>query len=140
MVSLTLQAGPVGGVVRVVLVREPRWLRWHYFATDQDLSVADSVLENEVADRSAFWSRSTATSRRDARSGTAAVASCVGQRRDIQSDKYVGRRWWSCNRPRTSRRSRLSDASDSPSDKKERRPSHANPLSRVTSRGDPKGI
>ena len=42
---------PVGGVIRVVLVREPdRWVA--YFSTDPDLSVA-SILET-VADRSAL--------------------------------------------------------------------------------------
>ena len=42
---------PVGGVIRVVLLREPdRWVA--YFSTDPDLSVA-SILET-VADRSAL--------------------------------------------------------------------------------------
>ena len=51
---------PVGGVIRVVLVREPdRWVA--YFSTDPDLSVA-SILET-VADRWR-WSRSSTTSRR----------------------------------------------------------------------------
>ena len=51
---------PVGGVIRVVLVREPdRWVA--YFSTDPDLSVA-SILETVATARR--WSRSSTTSRR----------------------------------------------------------------------------
>ena len=51
---------PVGGVIRVVLVREPdRWVA--YFSTDPDLSVA-SILDRWPTARR--WSRSSTTSRR----------------------------------------------------------------------------
>ena len=51
---------PVGGVIRVVLVREPdRWVA--YFSTDPDLSVASSSRRWPTARR---WSRSSTTSRR----------------------------------------------------------------------------
>ena len=76
---------PVGGVIRVVLVCEPdRWVA--YFSTDPDLSVA-SILET-VADRSGVGA---GLPRRQggARSGTAAVASCVGQRGGVEPDRLV---------------------------------------------------
>ena len=70
---------PVGGVIRVagVLVREPdRWVA--YFAIDPDLSAA-SILET-VADRSALEQVYHDVKEVPAWSGSATIASCVGQR------------------------------------------------------------
>ena len=111
---------PVGGVIRVVLVREPdRWVA--YFSTDPDLSVA-SILET-VADRSAL----------EQVFHDVKEVHGAGQQQlrhvwaNVGAWNLIG--WWhtlvelwAWNRPQ----SRLCDRSDSPWDKKERRPSHAN--------------
>ena len=111
---------PVGGVIRVVLVREPdRWVA--YFSTDPDLSVA-SILET-VADRSALEQVF-----HDVKEVHGAGQQ---QLRDVWANvgawNLIG--WWhtlvelwAWDRPQ----SRLRDRSDSPWDKPERRPSHAN--------------
>ena len=112
---------PVGGVIRVVLVREPdRWVA--SFSTDPDLSVA-SILET-VADRSALGA---GLPRRQGGSwsGAATIAPCVGQRGGVEFDRLVahaGGAVGAWDRPQ----SRLHDRSDSPWDKPERRPWHAN--------------
>ncbi len=111
---------PVGGVIRVMLVREPdRWVA--YFSTDPDLSVA-SILET-VADRSAF----------EQVFHDVKEVHGAGQQQlrhvwaNVGAWNLIG--WWhtlvelwAWNRPQ----SRSCDRSDSPWDRKERRPSHAN--------------
>ena len=111
---------PVGGVIRVVLVREPdRWVA--YFSTDPDLSVA-SILET-VADRSAL----------EQVFHDVKEVHGAGQQQlrhvwaNVGAWNLIG--WWhtlvelwAWGRPQ----SRLRDRSDSPWDKPERRPSHAN--------------
>ena len=111
---------PVGGVIRVVLVREPdRWVA--YFSTDPDLSVA-SILET-VADRSAL----------EQVFHDVKEVHGAGQQQlrhvwaNVGAWNLIG--WWhtlvelwAWDRPQ----SRLRDRSDSPWDKPERRPSHAN--------------
>ena len=111
---------PVGGVIRVVLVREPDcWVA--YFSTDPDLSVA-SILET-VADRSAL----------EQVFHDVKEVHGAGQQQlrhvwaNVGAWNLIG--WWhtlvelwAWNRPQ----SRSCDRSDSPWDKKERRPSHAN--------------
>ena len=110
---------PVGGVIRVVLVREPdRWVA--YFSTDPDLSVA-SILET-VADRSAL----------EQVFHDVKEVHGAGQQQlrhvwaNVGAWNLIG--WWhtlvelwAWDRPQ----SRLRDRSDSPWDKPERRPSHA---------------
>jgi hypothetical protein len=111
---------PVGGVIRVVLVREPdRWVA--YFATDPNLSVA-SILE-AVADRGAL---------EQAFHDVKEVHGAGEQQlrhvwANVGAWNLIG--WWhtlvelwAWDRPQ----SRLCDRSDSPWDKEERRPSHAN--------------
>ena len=111
---------PVGGVIRVVLVREPdRWVA--YFSTDPDLSVA-SILET-VADRSAL----------EQVFHDVKEVHGAGQQQlrhvwaNVGAWNLIG--WWhtlvelwAWDRPQ----SRSCDRSDSPWDKAERRPSHAN--------------
>jgi DDE superfamily endonuclease len=111
---------PVGGVIRVVLVREPEsWVA--YFSTNPELSVA-SILE-AVADRSAL----------EQVFHDVKEVHGAGQQQlrhvwaNVGAWNLIG--WWhllvelwAWNRPRT----RLCDRSDSPWDKKKRRPSHAN--------------
>ena len=111
---------PVGGVIRVVLVREPdRWVA--YFSTDPDLSVA-SILET-VADRSAL----------EQVFHDVKEVHGAGQQQlrhvwaNVGAWNLIG--WWhtlvelwAWDRPT----SRSCDRSDSPWDKAERRPSHAN--------------
>jgi DDE superfamily endonuclease len=111
---------PAGGVIRVVLVREPdRWVA--YFATDPGLSVA-TILE-AVADRSALEQVF-----HDVKEVPGA-----GQQQlrhvwaNVGAWNLIG--WWhtlvelwAWDRPA----SRSCDRSDSPWDKAERRPSHAN--------------
>ena len=111
---------PVGGVIRVVLVREPdRWVA--YFSTDPDLSVA-SILET-VADRSALEQVF-----HDVKEVHGAGEQ---QLRHVWANvgawNLIG--WWhtlvelwAWDRPK----SRSCDRSDSPWDRAERRPSHAN--------------
>ena len=110
----------VGGVIRVVLVREPdRWVA--YFATDPELSVA-SILE-AVADRGAL----------EQVFHDVKEVHGAGQQQLRHVWANVGAwnliSWWSTlvelwawDRPQA----RLCDRSDSPWDKEERRPSHAN--------------
>ena len=111
---------PVGGVIRVVLVREPdRWVA--YFSTDPDLSVA-SILET-VADRSALEQVF-----HDVKEVHGAGQQQLRHvRANVGAWNLIG--WWhtlvelwAWDRPQ----SRLRDRSDSPWDKPERRPSHAN--------------
>jgi hypothetical protein len=111
---------PVGGVIRVVLVREPR--RWvAYFATDPELSVA-SLLE-AVADRSAL----------EQVFHDVKEVHGAGQQQlrhvwaNVGAWNLIG--WWhtlvelwAWDRSQ----GRLCDRSDSPWDQAERRPSHAN--------------
>jgi hypothetical protein len=111
---------PVGGVIRVVLVREPdRWVA--YFATDPDLSVA-AILE-AVADRSAL----------EQVFHDVKEVHGAGQQQlrhvwaNVGAWNLIG--WWhtlvelwAWDRPA----SRSCDRSDSPWDRAERRPSHAN--------------
>ena len=111
---------PVGGVIRVVLVREvERWVA--YFSTDPDLSVA-AILE-AVADRSAL----------EQVFHDVKEVHGAGQQQlrhvwaNVGAWNLIG--WWhtlvelwAWNRPQA----RLRDRSDSPWDKPERRPSHAN--------------
>jgi hypothetical protein len=111
---------PVGGVIRVVLVSEPDgWVA--YFATDPDLSVA-SILET-VADRSAL----------EQVFHDVKEVHGAGQQQlrhvwaNVGAWNLIG--WWhtlvelwAWDRPK----SRLCDRSDSPWDRAERRPSHAN--------------
>jgi hypothetical protein len=111
---------PVGGVIRVVLVREPdRWVA--YFSTDPDLTVA-SILET-VADRSALEQVF-----HDVKEVHGAGEQ---QLRHVWANvgawNLIG--WWhtlvelcAWDRPA----SRSCDRSDSPWDRAERRPSHAN--------------
>jgi hypothetical protein len=110
----------VGGVIRVVLVREVEsWVA--YFATDPELSVA-SILE-AVADRSAL----------EQVFHDVKEVHGAGQQQlrhvwaNVGAWNLIG--WWhtlvelwAWNRSRA----RLCDRSDSPWDQKERRPSHAN--------------
>ena len=110
---------PVGGVIRVVLVREPdRWVA--YFSTDPDLSVA-SILET-VADRSAL--EQVFHDVKEVHGADSNNCAMCGQRGGVEPDRLVahagGAVGW--DRPQ----SRLRDRSDSPWDKPERRPSHAN--------------
>jgi hypothetical protein len=111
---------PVGGVIRVVLVREPdRWVA--YFSTDPNLSVA-SILE-AVADRSALEQvfhdvkEVHGAGEQQLRHVWANVGAW-----NLIGWWYTLVELWGWNRPR----SRLCDRSDSPWDKEERRPSHAN--------------
>jgi len=111
---------PVGGVIRVVLVREPdRWVA--YFSTDPDLSVA-AILE-AVADRSGL----------EQVFHDVKEVHGAGQQQlrhvwaNVGAWNLIG--WWhtlvelwAWDRPA----SRSCDRSDSPWDKAERRPSHAN--------------
>ena len=111
---------PVGGVIRVVLVREVEsWVA--YFSTDPDLSVA-AILE-AVADRSAL----------EQVFHDVKEVHGAGQQQlrhvwaNVGAWNLIG--WWhtlvelwAWNRPHA----RLRDRSDSPWDKPERRPSHAN--------------
>jgi hypothetical protein len=111
---------PVGGVIRVVLVREPdRWVA--YFSTDPDLTVA-SILET-VADR---WALEQVF--HDVKEVHGAGEQ---QLRHVWANvgawNLIG--WWhtlvelwAWDRPA----SRSCDRSDSPWDRAERRPSHAN--------------
>jgi DDE superfamily endonuclease len=110
---------PVGGVIRVVLVREPdRWVA--YFATDAEASVA-SILET-VADRAAL----------EQVFHDVKEVHGAGQQQlrhvwaNVGAWNLIG--WWhtlvelwAWDRPHA----RLCDRSDSPWDKAERRPSHA---------------
>jgi hypothetical protein len=111
---------PVGGVIRVVLVRQPdRWVA--YFATDPELSAA-AILE-AVADRSAL----------EQVFHDVKEVHGAGQQQlrhvwaNVGAWNLIG--WWhtlvelwAWDRPA----SRSCDRSDSPWDKAERRPSHAN--------------
>ena len=111
---------PVGGVIRVVLVRElESWVA--YFSTDPDLSVARSW--RAVADRSAL----------EQVFHDVKEVHGAGQQQlrhvwaNVGAWNLIG--WWhtlvelwAWNRPQA----RLRDRSDSPWDKPERRPSHAN--------------
>jgi hypothetical protein len=111
---------PVGGVIRVVLVREPdRWVA--YFSTDPELSAA-TILE-AVADRSAL----------EQVFHDVKEVHGAGQQQLRHVWANVGAwnliTWWhtlvelwAWDRPA----SRSCDRRDSPWDKKERRPSHAN--------------
>jgi DDE superfamily endonuclease len=111
---------PVGGVIRVVLVREvDGWVA--YFATDPELSVA-AILET-VADRSAL----------EQVFHDVKEVHGAGQQQLRHLWANVGAwnliTWWhtlvelwAWDRPQA----RLCDRSDSPWDKKARRPSHAN--------------
>jgi hypothetical protein len=111
---------PVGGAIRVVLVQEPdRWVA--YFATDPDLSVA-SILE-AVADRSAL--EQVFHELKEVHGAGQQQVRHVWA--NVGAWNLIG--WWHTlvelwgwNRPQ----SRLCDRSDSPWDKEERRPSHAN--------------
>ena len=111
---------PVGGVIRVVLVREPdRWVA--YFATDPQLSAA-SILE-AVADRSALEQvfhdvkEVHGAGQQQLRHVWANVGAW-----NLIGWWYTLVELWGWSRPQ----SRLCDRSDSPWDKEERRPSHAN--------------
>jgi DDE superfamily endonuclease len=111
---------PVGGVIRVVLVREPeRWVA--YFATDPGLSAA-SILE-AVADRGALEQvfhdvkEVHGAGQQQLRHVWANVGAW-----NLISWWYTLVELWAWDRPQ----SRLCDRSDSPWDKAERRPSHAN--------------
>jgi len=111
---------PVGGVIRVVLVREPdRWVA--YFSTDPELSVT-SILE-AVADRSALEQvfhdvkEVHGAGQQQLRHVWANVGAW-----NLISWWYTLVELWGWDRPQ----SRLCDRSDSPWDKEERRPSHAN--------------
>ncbi|HMB03669.1 MAG TPA: transposase [Isosphaeraceae bacterium] len=111
---------PVGGVIRVVLVREPdRWVA--YFSTDPQLSVA--AILGAVADRSAL----------EQVFHDVKEVHGAGQQQlrhvwaNVGAWNLIG--WWhplvelwAWDRSHA----RLCDRSDSPWDKKERRPSHAN--------------
>jgi DDE superfamily endonuclease len=110
----------VGGVIRVVLVREPdRWVA--YFATDPELSVA-SILE-AVADRGALEQvfhdvkEVHGAGQQQLRHVWANVGAW-----NLITWWYTLVELWGWDRPQ----SRLCDRSDSPWDKEERRPSHAN--------------
>jgi DDE superfamily endonuclease len=111
---------PVGGVIRVVLVREPdRWVA--YFSTDPELS-AQSILE-AVADRSALEQvfhdvkEVHGAGQQQLRHLWANVGAW-----NLITWWYTLVELWGWSRPQ----SRLCDRSDSPWDKEERRPSHAN--------------
>jgi hypothetical protein len=111
---------PVGGMIRVVLVREPdRWVA--YFATDPELSVA--ALLEAVADRSAL----------EQVFHDVKEVHGAGQQQlrhvwaNVGAWNLIG--WWhtlvelwAWDREHA----QLCDRSDSPWDRKERRPSHAN--------------
>jgi len=111
---------PVGGAIRVVLVREvDRWVA--YFATDPELSVA-SILE-AVADRSAL--EQVFHDVKEVHGAGQQQLRHVGA--NVGAWNLIG--WWhtlvelwAWDRPA----SRSCDRSDSPWDKGERRPSHAN--------------
>jgi DDE superfamily endonuclease len=116
---------PVGGVIRVVLVHEPdRWVA--YFSTDPEASVA-SILE-AVADRSAL----------EQVFHDVKEVHGAGQQQvrhvwaNVGAWNLIG--WWhtlvelwAWHRPHA----RLCDRSDSPWDKQERRPSHADRCRRL---------
>jgi len=111
---------PVGGVIRVVLVREPdRWVA--DFATDPQLSAA-SILE-AVADRSALEQvfhdvkEVHGAGQQQLRHVWANVGAW-----NLIGWWYTLVELWGWSRPQ----SRLCDRSDSPWDKEERRPSPAN--------------
>ena len=111
---------PVGGVIRVVLVREPdRWVA--YFSTDPDLSVA-SILE-AVADRSALEQvfHDVKEVHGAGQPQLRHVWANVGAW-NLIGWWYTLVELWAWNRPQ----SRSCDRSDSPWDCAERRPSHAN--------------
>jgi hypothetical protein len=111
---------PVGGVIRVVLVREPdRWVA--YFATDPGLSAA-TIME-AVADRSALEQ----VFHDDKEVHGAGQQQLRHVWANVGAWNLIG--WWhtlvelwAWSRPH----SRLCDRSDSPWDRAERRPSHAN--------------
>ena len=110
---------PVGGVIRVVLVREPdRWVA--YFATDPELSVA-SILE-AVADRGALEQvfHDVKEVHGAGQQQLRHVWANVGAWNLIMW-WYTLVELWGWNRPQA----RLCDRSDSPWDKEARRPSHA---------------
>jgi DDE superfamily endonuclease len=111
---------PVGGVIRVVLVREPEsWVA--YFATDPELSAA-AILET-VADRSALEQvfhdikEVHGAGQQQLRHLWANVGAW-----NLISWWHTLVELWAWDRPPT----RLCDRSDSPWDRKARRPSHAN--------------
>jgi hypothetical protein len=111
---------PVGGVIRVVLVREvDRWVP--YFATDPDLSVA-AILE-AVADRSALEQvfHDVKEVHGAGQQQLRHVWANVGAWNLIGWWHTLVELWAWSRRP-----SQLCDRSDSPWDQKERRPSHAN--------------
>lgn len=111
---------PVGGLIRVVLVREPdRWVA--YFATDPELSVA--AILGAVADRSALEQvfhdvkEVHGASQQQLRHVWANVGAwnLIGWWHTLVE-------LWAWDREHA----RLCDRSDSPWDQNERRPSHAN--------------
>jgi hypothetical protein len=111
---------PVGGVIRVVLVREvDGWVA--YFSTDPELSVV-AILET-VADRSALEQvfhdvkEVHGAGQQPLRHLWANVGAW-----NLISWWHTLVELWAWDRPQT----RLCDRSDSPWDKKARRPSHAN--------------
>jgi hypothetical protein len=111
---------PVGGVIRVVLVREPeRWVA--DFATDPELSAA-SILE-AVADRSALEQvfHDVKAVHGAGQQQLRHVWANVGAW-DLIGWWHTLVELWAWDRPA----SRSCDRSDSPWDKMERRPSHAN--------------
>jgi hypothetical protein len=110
---------PVGGMIRVVLVKEPeRWFA--YFCTKTDATVAE-ILE-AVADRSALEQvfhdvkEVHGAGQQQLRHVWANVGAW-----NLIGWWYTLVELWAWNRPQA----RLSDRSDSPWDKAERRPSHA---------------
>ena len=101
------------------LVREPdRWVA--YFSTDPDLSAA-SILET-VADRSAL--EQVFHDVKEVHGAGQQQCAMCGPTRDVEPDRLVAHagELWAWDRPQ----SRLRNRSDSPWDKPERRPSHAN--------------
>src|SRR5262249_48986158 len=111
---------PVGGVIRVVLVREPdRWVA--YFSTDPDLSAA-TILE-AVADRSALEQvfHDVKEVHGAGQQQLRHVWANVGAWNLIGWWHTLGG-LWAWDRPQ----SRACGRSDSPWDRAERRPSHAN--------------